>query len=577
MRVLLIEDEVLLAEQVADGLRDQGIAVDLAADGLDGLHKATANRYDVIVLDRDLPLLHGDQVCTALVAGASQVRILMLTAAGEAADRIAGLILGADDYLPKPFAFAELVLRIRALARRANNAPRTLLRAGLSFDTARRVVTRDGRIVALTTKELAVLEILMSRRRRRGQRRGPAGTGVGRARRPVHRDRPGHPGPTAPKAGGSTADRNRRRSGVPAVKPHRSIRLRLTLVYGGVLVATCATLLALNYALLYQSLYTRIGALAPADIAAMADKGRGRQRSDGRQRGGRPGRHREAPVVRSRAGVGRAATRDTLVNTDRHVGHRVWSIAAVVGLGVSWLVAGRLLRRVRTLPPPPVGSPRTACTSGPRSTGPRDELKELADTLDADGGPAGSLLQQPATIHRRRLARTTHARSRSSEAEPRCSWPSEHNAPEQWKPWPQRVLMATGRAERLLDGLLALARSDSGAHRRRAVRPRGRGGRAPWARPTTRWNSAELSDHHRPAPRPGQAATRVLLERLVRNLADNAIRHNHFAVAGSSVTTGDDQPHLRQQVRNSGQLDPGRGDHLRLFAKPFPATGIAPT
>ena len=161
MRVLLIEDEVLLAEQVADGLRDRGMAVDLAADGVDGLHKATANRYDVVVLDRDLPLLHGDQVCTALAAGAQDVRILMLTAAGEAADRVAGLTLGADDYLPKPFVFDELVLRIRALARRANNAPRLLRRAGLAFDTARRVVTRDGRTIPLTTKELAVLEILM--------------------------------------------------------------------------------------------------------------------------------------------------------------------------------------------------------------------------------------------------------------------------------------------------------------------------------------------------------------------------------------------------------------------------------
>ncbi|WP_027344904.1 response regulator transcription factor [Hamadaea tsunoensis] len=162
MRVLLIEDEPLLAEQVAEGLRDHGMAVDLAGDGLDGLHKAGANRYDVIVLDRDLPRVHGDQVCTALAAGGTDARILMLTAAGEAADRVAGLRLGADDYLAKPFVFDELVLRVRALARRANNAPRVLHRAGLAFDTARRTVTRDGRLIPLTTKELAVLEILMS-------------------------------------------------------------------------------------------------------------------------------------------------------------------------------------------------------------------------------------------------------------------------------------------------------------------------------------------------------------------------------------------------------------------------------
>ncbi|NUO58704.1 MAG: response regulator transcription factor [Hamadaea sp.] len=162
MRVLLIEDEQVLAEQVAEGLRDHGMAVDLAADGLDGLHKAAANRYDVIVLDRDLPGVHGDQVCTALAAGEAEARILMLTASGEAADRVAGLRLGADDYLPKPFVFDELVLRLRALARRSANAPRTLHRAGLTFDTARRIVTRDGRVLPLTTKELAVLEIMMS-------------------------------------------------------------------------------------------------------------------------------------------------------------------------------------------------------------------------------------------------------------------------------------------------------------------------------------------------------------------------------------------------------------------------------
>ncbi|MBV1854443.1 response regulator transcription factor [Catellatospora tritici] len=161
MRVLLIEDEPLLAVQVAAGLRDRGMAVDIAHDGLDGLHKAGANRYDVVVLDRDLPLLHGDQVCTALLATDTSARILMLTAAREAADRVAGLTLGADDYLPKPFLFEELVLRVRALARRANNAPRVLYRVGISFDTARRIVTRDGRIIPLTTKELSVLEILM--------------------------------------------------------------------------------------------------------------------------------------------------------------------------------------------------------------------------------------------------------------------------------------------------------------------------------------------------------------------------------------------------------------------------------
>ena len=148
MRVLLIEDEALLAEQVADGLRDRASPSTSPPTGSTALHKAGANRYDVVVLDRDLPRVHGDQVCTALAAGGADARILMLTAAGEAADRVAGLILGADDYLPKPFVFDELVLRDP----RAGGAPRPTTRrgccaaAGLTFDTARRRRSlRDGR------------------------------------------------------------------------------------------------------------------------------------------------------------------------------------------------------------------------------------------------------------------------------------------------------------------------------------------------------------------------------------------------------------------------------------------------
>ncbi len=162
MRVLVVEDQPDLADSVARVLRREGMAVDVAYDGGAALERAAVVGYDVIVLDRDLPVVHGDDVCRTLAGQASLSRVLMLTASGTVAQRVEGLGLGADDYLPKPFVFAELVLRVRALARRSNNAPRVLRRAGLSFDTARRVVTRDGRTIALTTKELAVLEILMS-------------------------------------------------------------------------------------------------------------------------------------------------------------------------------------------------------------------------------------------------------------------------------------------------------------------------------------------------------------------------------------------------------------------------------
>jgi DNA-binding response OmpR family regulator len=163
MRLLLVEDHQVLADTVAGGLRREGMAVDVAYDGRDALARCRVIRYDVIVLDRDLPELHGDDVCRALVADASESRVLMLTAADAIEDRIAGLGLGADDYLPKPFDFGELVARIRALARRSSpSLPPTLQRGDLSLDAAKRVAVRSGRRLALRPKEFGVLECLMS-------------------------------------------------------------------------------------------------------------------------------------------------------------------------------------------------------------------------------------------------------------------------------------------------------------------------------------------------------------------------------------------------------------------------------
>jgi DNA-binding response OmpR family regulator len=162
MRVLVAEDQVKLAETVAVGLRREGMAVDIALDGRQALDRAVVTSYDVIVLDRDLPAVHGDEVCRQLIAEGRECRILMLTAAGTIEDRVDGLGLGADDYLPKPFAFAELVARIRALARRSRPPLPTLLtRGGLRLDPAHRVATRGGRRLALTPKEFAVLQLLL--------------------------------------------------------------------------------------------------------------------------------------------------------------------------------------------------------------------------------------------------------------------------------------------------------------------------------------------------------------------------------------------------------------------------------
>ena len=162
VRVLVVEDERQLADSIAEGLRLHGIAVDVAYDGEAGLERAGVNDYDVLVLDRDLPVVSGDEVCATLVRSGSQSRILMLTAATAVAQRVAGLGLGADDYLTKPFAFAELVARVQALARRARPAiPPILERAGIRLDTHRRSVMRAGRPVDLSRKEFAVLEELM--------------------------------------------------------------------------------------------------------------------------------------------------------------------------------------------------------------------------------------------------------------------------------------------------------------------------------------------------------------------------------------------------------------------------------
>jgi len=163
MRVLVVEDHRELADTLATGLRREGMAVDVAWDGPSGLERTAVNRYDVVVLDRDLPGIHGDEVCQMLVSQGYPARVLMLTAAATIEDRVDGLACGADDYLPKPFAFAELVARIRALARRSQPAlPPVLAHGDLKLDPGKRVATRAGQRLDLSPKEFAVLELLLA-------------------------------------------------------------------------------------------------------------------------------------------------------------------------------------------------------------------------------------------------------------------------------------------------------------------------------------------------------------------------------------------------------------------------------
>jgi DNA-binding response OmpR family regulator len=162
MRVLLVEDEQPLAGYIAAGLRKHGFVVDLAADGRTALDKCEITPYDVVVLDRDLPVVHGDSVCRQLAQRGGS-RVLMLTASDAIEDRVGGLALGADDYLGKPFAFSELVARVHALVRRSTPARPLVLRvAGLALDPARRSAERDGRLLHLTPKEFGVLEQLLA-------------------------------------------------------------------------------------------------------------------------------------------------------------------------------------------------------------------------------------------------------------------------------------------------------------------------------------------------------------------------------------------------------------------------------
>jgi DNA-binding response OmpR family regulator len=163
MRVLVAEDFEVMARSIGTGLRREGMAVDVVLDGDEALERLAVTRYDVVVLDRDLPGTHGDEVCRQIVAGGAGSRVLMLTAAGTVADRVDGLGLGADDYLPKPFSIVEVVARIRALLRRGSDEHTTVMQvADLSLNVVMREATRAGHKVDLTNREFALLEYLMA-------------------------------------------------------------------------------------------------------------------------------------------------------------------------------------------------------------------------------------------------------------------------------------------------------------------------------------------------------------------------------------------------------------------------------
>ena len=212
----MVEDFEVLARSIGTGLRREGMAVDVVLDGTDALGHLAVTRYDVVVLDRDLPGVHGDDICRQIVADRSDVRVLMLTAADTVKDRVEGLGFGADDYLPKPFDFAELVARVRALGRRATPPlPPTLAYEDITLDPARRVASRAGRRLDLSPKEFALLECLLASPRPGPLGRGAARTGLGRGRRPLHHRRQDDHAPAASQARRPASHRDRPRGRLP--------------------------------------------------------------------------------------------------------------------------------------------------------------------------------------------------------------------------------------------------------------------------------------------------------------------------------------------------------------------------
>ena len=216
MRVLVIEDHEELADVLVRGLRRAGLAVDVALDGGEGWFKLGVSDYDVVVLDRDLPVLNGDELCRRLRAQGAGIRVLMLTAAGGPRRAAEGLGLGADDYLAKPFDFVELIARVRALARRPALArPPVLEAASISLDPATRSASRFRRAAGTDAQRVRRAGGAAGRRRPRGQRRGTAGEGVGRERGPVHHRGAHHDQEAAPQAKRPRPDRDTNRHRLP--------------------------------------------------------------------------------------------------------------------------------------------------------------------------------------------------------------------------------------------------------------------------------------------------------------------------------------------------------------------------
>ncbi len=493
MRVLVVEDFEILARTHRHRAAPRGHGRRRRpATATTRWSSLAVTRYDVVVLDRDLPGVHGDEVCRRIVAAHSASRVLMLTAASTVRQRVDGLGLGADDYLPKPFDFAELVARIRALGRRCATALPPILDSGdLTLDPSRRVAV-PGRAAARAQPEGVRRPGVPARRRRpAGLGRGTARTGLGRGRRPVHHRGEDDDPPAAGQARRPAGHPHRPRGRLPdrgTVRPRRTLRTRLTLLYAGPFFLSATVLLVIPI--------LRTNQTEPASGPVILGPG-------------------------GQAGPGDATA------------HRVLA-ASAIGLvrADRGVAAARLARspagscaRCAPSPRPPGTSPPATCTAA--SAGPAAATS--SPSWPRPSTTCSSGWRRPfavaAALRRQRLARTAHPAHRG--ADPAAGGPR--------RPGRHRATRCASACQEVL----ALGRGAGTAHRRAADPGQRRAGRraagavrprppspAPscWPAPRRPGTAASRSRPRSPPPRP--PATRSLVESLVANLVDNALRHN---------------------------------------------------
>jgi DNA-binding response OmpR family regulator/signal transduction histidine kinase len=548
MRVLVVEDHPRLAETIAKVLRREGMAVDIAFDGAEALQRARVTSYDVVVLDRDLPAVHGDDVCRALVVE-GRGAVLMLTAAAGIEERVEGLGIGADDYLPKPFHLAELVARIRALARRSTRSlPPTLSYQDLMLDSSHRLVTRGGERLALSPKEFAVLELLL----------GAEGAVVS-TEEILERawDDATDPFTNAVRM---TISRLRAKLGEPPVietvtpvgyrHPQTTVRWRLTLLYGGLFLACGAALLAITYTLVARATTSS----GPFNVAFTVRGGgtQGQVRglpTPGKVRGGAtPGQVRGGATSQLVRAVGppilvppqiqsALATRagqhaiGVIIHRQRGADLNRLEVESGIALGImaiisallGWLVAGRVLRPLRTITATAQEISEASLHRRLALSGPRDELRQLADTIDA----LLARLEGAFDAQRRFVANASHELRTpltAARALLEMVLTDRHATVGTFRETCQQVLKENEYQEELIDALLTLAQGQRGLDRRElvdlsqvvhaVVDARGLDAAA---------NGVRITASIAPVAIMGDAR---LVERLVSNLVENAIRHN---------------------------------------------------